>query len=208
MKKRRLRTGWLSVAVGLIVLIGACARPETVDIPAVGDTVVERYDLSGFDEVEVAGFFEAQITQGEDYQVVVEAERRLLPYLEVELSGKRLQVGLKSGVLYNFDAASQRVEITLPTLTRARIDNHSDLDLMGIAVDAPLRLEASDFSTLSGAIEAGEVQVEISNHSTLMLKGYALQVAGEVEDHSTADLTGLEAAGVSVETDRHSAVRE
>jgi hypothetical protein len=206
-RKRVMWTGWLLV-LGLVVLISACGGEETVRIRAVGDMVVERYDLSGFDQVEVAGFFEAEITQGEGYEVVVEAERALVPYLEVSVRGKRLQVGLNPDIGLTFEDASQQVEIALPALTRARISNHSTLELMGFTVENSLRLEAADFSELHAAIEAGEVQVEVSNHSTLELTGSASQVTGKVTDHSSADLTGLAAAGVNVDTDAHSELRQ
>jgi hypothetical protein len=98
-----------------------------VEIPAAGDIVVDSYDLAGFDRVDVADFFETEISQGAGYRVVVEAERALGPYLEVEVRGERLQVGLKSGILHRLNDASQRLEVTLPTLARARISNHSTL---------------------------------------------------------------------------------
>jgi hypothetical protein len=193
--------------LGLVILISACGRDETVDIPAVGDIVVERHDLSGFDQVEVAGFFEAEITQGEGYRVEVEAERALLPYLKVGVRGRQLEVGLKSGVLYNLENASQRVEITLPALTRARIDNHTTLQLAGLTAEETLRLEAADFSTLRGSIEAEKVQIEVSNHSSLVLTGSASQVTGQVSGFGSVDLTGLDATDVGIEADGESALR-
>lgn len=200
---RAQRIGLL-VLVGLVVLINACGGTGTVVIPNAGDMVVERYDLSGFQEVEVAGFFEAEITQGERYQVLVEAEQALLPYLEVKVRGGRLQVGLKPGITFNFEDASQRIEVTLPALTRARIGNHSTLQLTGFTVEEPLRLEVADFSTLRGSIDAGEVQVDVTNHSSLILDGSASSVTGQATGFSSADLTGLDAAEVNVDTDTHS----
>ena len=44
----------LFALVGItLVLISACSGADTAEIPAAGDIVVERYDLSGFDQVEV-----------------------------------------------------------------------------------------------------------------------------------------------------------
>ena len=205
MKTRHIVT-WIGL-LGLAILISACSQVSqsgVVEIPAVGDIVTERYNLVGFTEVEIADFFEAEVTQGEDFNVLVEAERALVPYLEIDVRGDRLYVGLKSDITYNIEGSSQRVEVTLPVLTLARVDNHSDLQLMGFEAAENLRLEVVDFSTLDGSIEADELQVEISNHSSLNLTGSASQVMGEVTEFSDADLTGLEAAEVNIDTDTHS----
>jgi hypothetical protein len=207
----RLSYSLISLFVLIAVLISACGRISqrgVVEIPAVGDIVTERYDLVGFTEVEIAGFFEAEVTQGEDFKVLVETERALVPYLEIDVRGDRLQVVLKSGITFNFEKASQRVEVTLPVLTLARIGNHSDLQLTGFQATENLRLEVVDFSTLDGSVEAEKLQVEVSNHSTINLTGSASQVMGEVTNHSSADLTDFEAAEVNIDTDTHSTLSQ
>jgi hypothetical protein len=170
--------------------------------------MTESYDLAGFDEVEIAGFFEAEVTQGEEFKVLVEAERALVPYLEIEVRGDRLQVGLRPGINFNFEDASQRVEVTLPALNFARIGNHSDLQLMGFEMTETLRLEVVDFSTLDGSIEAEKLQVEVSNHSSLNLTGSASQVTGAVKEFSDANLTGVNAIEVNIDTDARSTLRQ
>lgn len=212
MKTRRIVT-WIGL-IGLAVLISACSQigqsevSEIVEIPAVGDIVTERYDLAGFTEVEIADFLEAEVTQGEDFKVLVEAERALFSYLEIDVRGDRLYVGLKSGITYNIEESLQRVEVTLPALTLARISNHSELRLDGFETEDDLQLEVIDFSSLQGEVEAGNLQVEISNHSSLNLTGSASQVMGEVTEFSDADLTGLGAAEVNIDTDTHSTLSQ
>ena len=207
----RLSYSLLSILILIAILISGCSQISqsgAVEIPAVGDIVTERYDLAGFTEVEIAGFFEAEVTQGEDFKVLVEAERALVPYLEIDVRGDRLHVGLKSGITYNIEDASQRVEVTLPTLTLARIGDHSDLQLRGFEAAETLQLEVADFSSLQGSVEAGNLQVEVSNHSSLNLTGSASQVTGEVTEFSDADLTGLEATEVNIDTDTHSTLAQ
>jgi hypothetical protein len=191
----------------MAVLISACGQTsqiEVVEIPAVGDIVTERYDLAGFTEVEIAGFFDAEITQGEDFKVLVEAERALVPYLEIDVRGDRLHVNLKSGIDYKIENGSQSVEVTLPRLTHALVGNHSDLRLNGIETEDDLRLEVTNFSLLQGSVEVGTLQLEVSNHSSLNLTGSASRVMGEMTNHSSADLTGLKAAEVNIDTDTQS----
>jgi hypothetical protein len=205
--KARVRWIALIFALGLFIPISACGRTDTVDIPATGDIVIEHYDLSGFDQVEVAGFFKAEVTQGKEFKVLVEAERALFPYLVVRVRGGRLQVGLKPGIIFNFEEASQRVELTLPALSRASIGNHCTMQLVGLSAEETLQLEAADFSTLRGSIEARKVQVDVSNHSSLVLTGSASQVTGKVSDFGSADLADLDATDVDIEADGKSTLK-
>jgi len=198
---------WIGL-LGLAALMTACGQSEVVEIPAVGDIVTERYDLAGFDEVEVAGFFKAQVTQGEDFKVLVEVERALIPYLEVRLRGDRLSVGLESGVRYSLEDASQRVEVTLPVLNRARVSNHSTLRLDGFETEDALRLDVADFSTLRASIAAWEIQVDVSNHSSLVLSGSATKIGGEVIGLSAANLTQLDVDDVDIAVDEISSLKE
>ncbi|NIM94134.1 MAG: hypothetical protein GTO18_10540 [Anaerolineales bacterium] len=198
---------WI-VLLGLLISVTACGGVEVVEIPATGDIVAENYDLVGFNEVEIVGFFEAEVTQGEDFKVLVEAERALIPYLEIRVRGSRLFVGLKSDVQFNFEDASQRVELTLPALVFARIGNHSDLHLTSFEATEMLRLEVVDFSTLGGSVEAKKIQVEVSDHSSLTLAGSASQVMGDVSDFSSADLNRLDVAEVELEVDGKSTFKQ
>jgi hypothetical protein len=195
----------------LLVLCAACGGRTpggSIDIRAAGDLVTENYDLDGFDEVEVSTFFEADIVQGSEFLVVVEAERALLPYLRVEVRGGVLRVGLDEGFLYNFEDASQRVEVTLPMLSRASVANHSTIRVDGIETEDTLRLEVADFSTLNGTITAGMLEIDVSNHSTLIVSGSTSRVSGGVADFSDADLTQLDVDNVDVEVGDKSSLRQ
>jgi hypothetical protein len=179
---------------------------DAIVIKRTGEPVEREYDLSGFSEIEVCDFLEAEIRQGETYRVTVEAEETLMPYVEVVVRGTTLHIGLRSGHTFNMENVTKRVEVTLPALTRVMAGNHSELRLAGFETEADLQLEVIDFGLLQGSVEARNLQVDVSNHSELILTGSASQVMGELTDFSDADLTGMEAAGVDIDTDTHSSL--
>lgn len=181
---------------------------NAIVIKDTGEPVQSEYALGGFSQVAVSDFFEAEIRQGDTYRVTVEAEVALMPYIEVFVQGKTLQIGLKPDYIYNIENASQRVEVTLPTLTQVMVGNHSELLLDRFETEDDLRLEATDFSLLQGSVKAGNLKVEVSNHSELDLTGSASQVMGEVTSFSDADLTGFKAAEVNIDTDAHSSLAQ
>ena len=181
---------------------------DAIVIKDTGELVQRDYPLQGFSKVDVSGFFTAEIHQGEEFQVSVEAEETLMPYLDVDVRGETIRVGLKSGYVFNFENASQRVEITLPTLTHVRISNHSTLLLEGFETTDTIWIDVADFGELQGSIMAGVIKIEVTDHGLLTLSGSASQVTGEILNHSSADLTGLEAAEFDIDADSFSTLTQ
>jgi hypothetical protein len=201
---------WLGL-LSLALPHSACALTDpgsVVEIAGVGDIVAKEYDVSGYDELEVAGFFETEVRRGEEYRLVIEAERALVPYLEVHVHGDRLTIGLKANVRFNFVDATQLVEVTLPALTHIIITNHSSMRLDGFKSEEDLEIEVNDFSSLHGSVVASNLTVKVSNHSVLNLSGSASLVVGEVIDFSSADLTGFKTDEMDIETDTHSTLSQ
>jgi hypothetical protein len=181
---------------------------NAIHIESTDVLVKVEYPLSGFSEIEVSDFFEVQIRQGEAYRVMVEAEETIAPYHEFVVRGETLHIGLNPSFTYNIESTSQRVEVTLPTLTGVRVSSHSTVTLDGFETEESLQVVVTDFSTLRGSISAGVVEVEVTNHGELILSGSASQVVGAVTEFSDADLTGLRAADIDIDSDSFSTLEQ
>ena len=198
----------ISILLLIAFLVSACGTVQQVDIANLGDMVVQDFNLSGFDEVEVSDFFAVEIRRGDNFQVMVEVEDALMSYLDVVVRGKTLQIGLKSGYSYNFENASHSAEVTLPELVRVEVGNHSNVVLESFESSEDLELNISNHSSVTGEIEASSVRVDVSNHSTLRLSGAAHEVTGEATDFSTVNLWYLKYSIVDVDTDQKSTLKE
>jgi hypothetical protein len=192
----------------MAVLFSACGSIQQVDIADIGDMVVQDYDLSGFDSVEVSDFFEVEIRLGEIFDVIVEAENALRPYLDVVVRGKTLQIGLKSGYSYNIENASHSAEVTLPELARVEVGNHSNVGIESYESSEDLEFIISNFSSVTGEIEVSSVRVDVSNHSTLRLSGTAQEIRGEASNFSTVNLTDLDVDLVDVSFESNSTLKQ
>jgi hypothetical protein len=165
-----------------------------------------EYPLSGFSEIVVSDFFEVEIRQGDTYHVMVEAEETIAPYHDIAVRGKTLHIGLDPNYVYNIESTGQRVEVTVPVLTRVHVSNHGTLVLEDFETKDSLSVSVTDFGTLKGSITAGNVNMKVTNHGELILSGSASQVMGEVWNFSSADLMNLEAAELDIDTDSHSSL--
>lgn len=198
----------ISILLLIASLVSACGTVQQVDIADIGDIVVQDYDLSGFVEVEIIDFFEVEIRRGEIFHVVVEAEDALMPYLDVVVRGKTLQIGLKSGYSYNIENASQSAKVTLPELARVEATNHSNIVIERFESSEELEIKVSNFSSVAGDIEVSSVRDDVSNHSTLRLSGAAHEVTGEASNFSTVNLSDLVAVIEDVNVDTNSTLKQ
>ena len=181
---------------------------DAIVIEDTGEFVLRDYPLQGFSEVEVGGFFTAEVHQGDEFSVSVEAEEALMPYIEMDIQGETLRVGLDPDYLYSMEKSSHRVVITLPVLTQVHAKGHSMLEFLRFVSDRPLRIDVTEFSELIGTIETDAIDVVVADHSSLVLHGSVSSVRGEASNHSTVDLGQLDAGQIDVDADRFSTVKQ
>ena len=180
---------------------------NAIDIKGTGVLVENEYSISGFTEVEASDFFDVEISQGESYRIMVEADEAIVPYIDIDSRGNTLRIGLKDRT-YNMQNTIQRVEVTLPALSRASIGNHTELILRDIKTDDSLVFVADDFSELRGVVDASDIQILVDNHSEITLSGSASQLTGDVSNHSSVDLIGLGVSEIDLDVDDFSTVEQ
>ena len=184
------------------------ASSNTIVIKDTGELVSTDYPFQDFTKLEVGGFFTAEINQGDEFRVLVEAEEALKPYIDVDIQGKTLKIGLSPDHKYSIEKSTHRVVITLPVLTQIHATGHSTWELMNFASNRQLRIDITEFSVLTGMIEADDVNLAVADHSSIVLRGSASSVRGDASNHSTVDLSQLDAAQIDVDVDQFSTVKQ
>ena len=185
-----------------------------VSLPAMAET--KRYDLKGFDEVVVERGVSLDLSQGEDFAVSAEADRRhMLNRLIVEKDGARLLISRKkswrdwSFLTRRFNAS---VDVTLPVLARLDASSGADVDVEG-EFSGPMKVIASSGADVdmtgalpeklgviasSGAsvemddISAGRVEIDTSSGSNVEIAGTCDSLTAEASSGSDIDAEGLE----------------
>jgi hypothetical protein len=167
------RTITLSL-VFLVVLLASCASVEIQET------------FTDFEKVEVVYDFTVDISQGEEFSVVLNVPDNLVELLEVGKEGDTLKIGLKEGgqgIL-----GRKQVEITMPELTGLKLIGSSDGSITGFKSAQTLDVSLSGNSSLKGDIEAGDVSFAASGDSNATLSGSGQNLTVEALGNSTVDL--------------------
>ena len=140
---------WHMLVLALIggVLLAACDGNIETNDGSFGDSradaitgsgqIEERVlDLDGFERLQIGLAFEVEVTIGEDFEVIVQADDNLFDSPRLEVRDGRLILGVHNGIdLHNPTLTAQ---VTAPKWIEIESTGSSRLDLSGLGGGDPL----------------------------------------------------------------------
>jgi len=202
MKTKRLTLILLAAAVVILVALTGCNMVN--GLTGSGTVVTQTYDFTDFDEVELGHAFNAVITQGDTYSVVVRVDDNLVDRLLVEQDGNRVKIGLQPTTLVT--RATMEAEITLPRLSWLNASGASQAQINGIQSADNFTAEASGASRIHGDAAVADVELEASGASNISLAGSGGNVTANASGASTIDLEEFTALDAQTEASGASTV--
>lgn len=149
-----------------------------------GNVIEESRDISGFTGVHVSTGIDVYLTQGNDFNVRVEADENLIEVILTELEGDMLVV--KTDRVNIRNAKSKKVFVTLPELSQLKISSAGDCEGQTAFRCDDLRLSVSSAGDLSLDVEARSINIDISSSGDARLTGSADEL--DVSLSSAGDL--------------------
>jgi hypothetical protein len=158
--------------------------------------VDEVRDVRGFTGVHVSSGIDVYLSEGDQFEVRVEADENLLEVIETELRGNMLEVGTDRVNIRR--AKSKKVYVTLPELTELKISSAGDCDGQTPFHCDDLRLSISSAGDLSLEVEADEINLDISSSGDARIAGSANVLDASLSSAGDLDAWDLEARKVEV----------
>lgn len=190
---------------GLAVVASACNLSINLGEEGSGVPETVTYDFTDFDEVEIGGTFETDITVAEGpYSVEITVDDNLVDNLEVKLDGGQLEV--------SWDGMSPRSEVTpevvisMPNLVELDVAGASEAKAAGINSEE-FRLEVSGASSVTVDGEIGQLNVDGSGASDLVVVGTAGNVDLDLSGASNIDFTEADVVWATVDVSGASTAR-
>ncbi len=160
MKTKHLVT--LSILIMTSLLISACGLPFLNIIRGSGNVVNETREVSGFSEIDLNGFGQLIITQGETESLEIEAEDNVLEQLTSDVKGNVLILGVKD------PSWRKNIIPTKPVIYRLSVINLSSITLNGAGDLDLASLETDAFELrINGA---GNIEIDHLSADSLLVK--------------------------------------
>lgn len=130
-----------------------------------GKVIVEQRTVHGnFDKIQVTSGIEVEIEQADDYEIVVEADENIMPYLLTEMDEDVLDIHFDNVSITNYKEAKVRVKT--PRISELKSTSTAEIKVKNKIQTQNLTLYASS----AGEIEIGELTVrenlKLSSSST------------------------------------------
>jgi len=162
--------------------------------------VTQEEPITGFDKVDISYSFEANISQGESFSVVIRADDNLVEHLQVVKQGSTLKIGLKPNRDYTIINATMEAEVTMPELVGLDLSGSSDANVSGFESTKSLLVDLSGNSALLGDIQAGDTRFDVSGNSSVTLSGSAGDLTIDASGNSEVDLSDFPVSDANVDT--------
>lgn len=166
-----------------------------------GNVVEETRDISGFTGVKLSSGIDVILSEGDHFEVRVEADENLIDVIETSLNGKMLVVGTENVNIRN--AKSKKVHVTLPKLSALKISSAGDCRGKTLFHCDDLELGISSAGDLTLEVEARRIDLGISSSGDAKLAGKADVFNASLS--SAGDLSAFDLIAGEVKVDVSSA---
>lgn len=179
-------TGTLLLGLGgLALAASACGINLGEEGSGVAETVT--YDFADFDDVEIGGTFDADITVADGpYSVSITVDDNLVDNLDTKIDDGQLEIDWKGGGVSS--KINPEVVITMPSLVKLEVGGASQATATGIEADE-FRLESSGASQVTIDGEIAKLDVDGSGASDLTVTGTAGNITLDLSGASAIDFT-------------------
>jgi hypothetical protein len=156
-----------------MLLIAATSCIDDLTIHGNGIEASQRRPETGFNKIISSGDFEVQITKGNEFEVVINAEENILQYIETSVSENTLLIDIPGwhGVR---NQLPMKVNITLPTLAGIKQSGSGNITTDYFTCDK-MDLYISGSGSISAAVDANIVDATISGSGWIKIAGDANQ---------------------------------
>ncbi len=199
---------FFGIIIGLIlaiVIAGAAAHYAFGSLKDIGgrdksQDVTETLDLTGFDEIDVGGVFEIDVTVGGDFSVVVSGAPSEMERLEASVENGVLHLDRKEGdnVKRSWRNFGLTADITLPALKGVDIAGVADGKISGVDADA-FEIDLAGVGDLEISGTCGRLDADVSGVGDLDAKSLECrEVDIDVSGVGSASVYASEAVDASV----------
>lgn len=162
----------LTIGLLLTLLTASCGLDFNLGPGKQGNGAVtdeKREITEEFTAVSSSEGLDVLVTQGEDFEIVVEADENIIDLIATDIRDGKLKIHARE----NIGQATKKIYVTLPVITGLESSSGSELTGTNQIKAEKISLEASSGSHLQVSLTADEVEADTSSGADIHLTGEA-----------------------------------
>ena len=184
------RKNWFILSTFWLMAFAMITTTGYTQIEGNGKIVKEERKLSDFKAISVKNAIHLKITQGTEEKVVVETDENVLPYLNTEVSGGELKIGIKGSVN---NTKVMNVYVTVKTLNALETSSAAKATSENKIETNDLKISSSSGSAVKLDIVCTNLDVKISSGCAVALSGSAQFLRADASSGSALSTAELKA---------------
>ena len=139
----------LTIITAAVILFSACDN-RSICIKGNGHEATQEFEVSDFENIELEGSFDVNITEGKRFEIKATGDDNILQDLKINRTGNTCKLEMRNGCYKNFDL---EVDITMPVLEQVFLDGSGDITIDAFENIGDIYLEING----SGNIELQDI---------------------------------------------------
>ena len=149
----------------LIFICFACDSESTSDcFQTQGDIVQQEFEVNNFEKIVVNRDVELILSEGIDYEVIVETGSNLLNDITVEVVNDELQLSDNNTCNFVREYGITKIYVTAPNITEIRSSTQFDISSEGVLSFSSLKLISEDFNH-PDSFTVGDFRLTVNNEN-------------------------------------------
>jgi hypothetical protein len=159
-----------ALAVMLLLTMSSCITIKLNSLKGSGEVVSEDFDVSGFNKLSFSGIGKIIIKQSAEESLTIEAEKNIIDALDINVSGNRLNIGLKRGFLNIIPTKDIIFHLNVIDIQKIDLTGAGSVICENLETES-LEINSSGLGNIEFYIEAENLETEISGAGKVIMAG-------------------------------------
>jgi hypothetical protein len=172
------------------LFVTAIGNAQWKKIKGNGKIVTEKRSTSGYDEINVSGFFDVVLVSGTEGAISIKGEENILPYVKVEVKDNVLQIYTEKNININ---TKENVVLTVPfeQISFVSLSGSGDVKTKNTIVATSFKTKLSGSGDLSLDVKATDFEANLSGSGDVVLTGIADNFTSKISGSGDVDAVSL-----------------
>jgi len=160
----------LALAAVLVITMSSCITIKLNSLKGSGEVVNKDFNVSDFNKLSFSGIGKIIIEQADEESLTVEAEENIIDALDINVSGNRLNIGLKRGFLNIIPTKDIIFHLTVIDLQKIDLTGAGSVTCESFETES-LEINSSGLGNIEFNLDAENLEIEISGAGKVIMTG-------------------------------------
>ena len=155
-----------------------------------GKVITEKRTTTGYDEINVSGFFDVVLVSGTEGAITIQAEENLLPYIKVEVQGNVLKIYNEKNI--NVET-KKNIVLTVPfeQISALTLSGSGDITSKNTIVSPTFKAKLSGSGDLTLDVKSSDLDFALSGSGDIVLTGSSDSFTSKTSGSGDVDAVNL-----------------